>query len=176
MSQEIELVTWYFELNAPPGRDPVSLPEDLDMVRAIDPPVHFYRYLYDTIGSPWVWWERKRQTDEEVLAEIHHPAVEVWVPYYRGVPVGLSEIDFRKPGDTELKYFGLMPEYCGRGWGRLLIDWTIDHAYTKSDAKRFWLHTCSLDSPAAIRTYTAAGMRQYDEIREWIGDPAATLQ
>ena len=172
MPEKIELTTWYFEMHAPPERQAAVAPEGLEIVRAVEPPIHFYRDLYDTIGSPWVWWERKRQSDAQVLAEIHAPGVELWVPYFQGVPVGMSEIDFRKDGEAFVAYFGILPEYCGRGWGRDLIDWSIGHAFARG-VGRLWLHTCSLDSPAAVRTYTAAGFTQYDVKIEWIDDPAA---
>jgi GNAT superfamily N-acetyltransferase len=170
---KIELVTTYFEIHARPARvQERACPAGLTLVQAPQPPIHFYRYLYDTIGSPWVWWERKRQSDARIAEDLHHPQVELFVPYIGGVPVGMSEIDWRSFPEVKLPYFGVVPEYCALGIGGYLLDWTVDRVFERG-ATRFWLTTCSLDSPRAIPAYLRAGFTIFDEVREWIDDPRA---
>src|SRR5260370_29736357 len=79
-----------------------------------------------------------------------------------GVPAGFAELDRRREGEIELVQFGLMPEFIGQGLGRYFLQWTIDRAWSY-DPRRFWLHTCTLDHPAALPNYRKAGFEIYKE-------------
>lgn len=169
---KVELITTYFEMHGTPvrGRER-ACPAGLRVEEAVTPPIHFYRYLYNTIGSPWVWWERKRQSDARIAEDIHHPEVSLYVAYLNGVPIGMSEVDWREFPEVKLPYFGIVPEYCGLGIGGYFLDWTVDQVFARG-ATRFWLTTCSLDSPRAIPAYLNAGFKIFDEVRELVDDPA----
>ena len=52
--------------------------------------VSFYRYLYNTVGEPWLWFERRIIDDAAVATQIHRPTIEIFVLYVRGVPAGSS--------------------------------------------------------------------------------------
>lgn len=136
-------------------------PEPTTIVRAERPTISFYRYLYGTVGADWDWYERRRLSDEALAAIIHDDAVEVFVPYVRGVPAGYAELDRRVDDEVEIAYFGLMPEYVGRGLGPSLLGWTLDRAWSYRP-RRVWLHTCSLDHPKALAVYRQAGFEVYD--------------
>jgi GNAT superfamily N-acetyltransferase len=168
----IELTTWYLALlKAPAPEKQRPWPESLIISRVEKPPIHFYRYLYNTIGSPWVWWERKRQDDETIRAELHGDRFEFFVPYYRNIPAGMIELNNRAFPEVQLNYFGIVPDFCGRGLGMAALEWSIRHVRA-SGAARYWLHTCSLDSPAALPVYQKAGFRIYDTVTEITDDPA----
>ena len=68
-------------------------------------------------------------------------------------------------GDVELASFGLLPAFIGRGIGPRLLDAALRRAWEMTDPPpgRVWVHTCSLDGPAARRTYEDRGMREYRE-------------
>lgn len=167
----IELTTWHLEMLKPPVRTAKQpRPDGLEIVRVANTPVHFYRYLYNKIGEPWVWWERKRQTDDEISADLHDPGFEFFVPYLHGAPVGMLELNGRNPKDIQLNYFGIVPEFCGRGIGRYALEWSVDYVWSKKP-DRYWVHTCSLDSPAALPTYRNAGFVLFDTITEKVRNP-----
>ena len=67
-----------------------------------------------------------------------------------------AELDRRKPGELELVQFGLMAEFIGQGLGKYFLQWTIDRAWGYQPT-RLWLHTCTLDHPAALPNYLKAG-------------------
>jgi len=71
-------------------------------------------------------------------------------------------LDRRQPGEIELVQFGLMGEFIGQGLGQWFLQWTIDKAWSYQP-RRLWLHTCSLDHPAAVPLYTKAGFVQFKE-------------
>lgn len=169
---KVALVTTYLEMHAPPARPPVALPEGMSVVAVKRIPLHYYRYLYHQIGAKWGWWERKNQSDAEVLADLHDPGFRVFVAHFDGAPGGLVELNARDPVDIQLNYFGLFPEFCGQGHGRRLLDWSIDHVWSHTPRpRRYWLHTCSFDSPAALPTYQGAGFVVCDVKREIVDDP-----
>ncbi len=131
------------------------------ILRVEDPPVHFYRYLYRLVGDPWKWVSRRRLDDAALAEIIHDRSVYVYVLYVNGAPGGFAEIDNRDKTDAELKFFGLAPDFTGRGLGPYFLTNIIDLAWAHSP-KRLRLETCSLDHPAALPLYQKMGFRVFD--------------
>ena len=154
-------VTW-LEMTSPDQRSPApGVMEPTAILRAERPTISFYRYLYDTVGADWNWFTRRRLSDEALAAIIHDDRDEVFVLYVRGVPAGYVELDRRVEGEVEIAYFGLIPEYVGRGFGAYLLGWGLERAWSYRP-RRVWLHTCTLDHPRALGVYQRAGLRVYD--------------
>ena len=81
----------YLEMTSPDRRSAVpGWPERVMVQRAERPTVSFYRYLYDTVGADWDWYERRRLSDDALAEIVHDDAVEVHVLYVRGTPAGRS--------------------------------------------------------------------------------------
>ena len=168
---KLETVITYLEMTRPPAAPPPTVPaERLALLRAEPPTVPFYRFLYNTVGAPWLWYERRRLDDDALAAIVQDPQVEVYVLYVRGVPAGFSELDTRGLPDIELAYFGLMPEFMGRGLGPYLLRWTIDQGWFH-EPDRLWVNTCNHDHPAALALYQRAGFIPYDQKTIMIDDP-----
>lgn len=136
-------------------------PEPVEVRRAVQPAVSFYRSLYDAVGADWDWHVRRRLSDDALAAIVHDDAVEVHVLHVRGVPAGYVELDRRVEGEVEIAYFGLMPDHIGRGLGPALLGWALERAWS-CGPRRVWLHTCSLDHPKALAMYRRAGFEVYD--------------
>jgi GNAT superfamily N-acetyltransferase len=161
--RRIDTLVTYLEMTAPPAALPPAPPRPgLEVRRARSPTVSFYRYLYGTIGADWTWVVRRLLSDQELCRILEDPAVEVNVLWLDGVPAGLAELDRRQPPDIELAYFGLLPEFIGRGFGRWFLDWAIRHAW-RAGPCRLWVHTCDLDHPRALGVYQKCGFRAYDQ-------------
>ena len=64
----LEIVITYLEMVKPPTRPTVPAPPvgKIALLRAERPTVSFYRYLYNTVGEPWLWWERRLLSDGEL--------------------------------------------------------------------------------------------------------------
>lgn len=159
--QTIPSRTHYLEMRGSPkyALEPIK---DAIVLRAVNIPVSFYRFLFKAVGERWLWILRALMKDEELKEITHDPIVEIYVLYVQGAPAGFAELDRRIPGEIELVYFGLLPEYFGRGLGKYFIRWTIVKAW-ESVPQRLWLHTCEFDHPAALPNYLKAGFVQYDE-------------
>ena len=63
------------------------------------------------------------------------------------------------PGDEiEIKSFGLLPEWIGKGLGGFALTLAIRQAWDlQPDVARVWLHTASKDHPGALPNYLRRG-------------------
>ena len=166
----ITQIVTYLEQRHRPGHRVTPPHRAAMLLQADEITVSFYRYLYDAVGSPWLWWERKALGDEELLAIIEDPLVEISVLYMGGVPAGYFELDRRIEDEIEIAYLGLVPEFIGRGLGTWLLHLAIDAAWSH-EPQRVWVHTCDWDHPRALLTYQKAGFVPYDTKRITIADP-----
>ena len=161
MGRKLDVTITYLEQTerhhypAPPRpRRPAAL------MRAVDPPVHFYRYLYALVGDPYNWVSRKRLDDEELAALIKHEDVHIYVLYVDGAPAGFAELDNRQREIADIKFFGLAPDFIGQGLGRYFLINTIENAWGLGP-ERIRLETCTLDHPAALPLYQKLGFAPF---------------
>ena len=173
---KLEVQITDLEMRARPKRTGrVSLTgHTLSVQRALRPTLHFYRYLYGTVGAPYLWFARARLSDEELESIIHDERFEVLVLYVDGCPVGLAELDRRNQGDppdeVDITHFGLVPDFLGRGLGLRFLDRVVDLAW-QDDPSRVTVHVASLDHPRAMLVYQRAGFEPYDTRTVVVTDP-----
>jgi GNAT superfamily N-acetyltransferase len=170
----LEDVITYLEMPERPVGRRVPAPLDkLALMRAENCTASFYRYLYNAVGEPWLWFER-RLIDDAALAELlSKPTIEIFVLYLRGVPAGYFELDTAAPRETKLCYFGLIPEFVGRRLGPYLLQAAIDQAWSRP-LDRFWLHTSTFDHPKALSVYQRGGFTVYARRPVLFEDPRET--
>ncbi len=162
-SRILEVKRTYLEMKAPadlrPGRsaDPAARVERVEGC-----PASFYRYLYAEVGRAYRWVDRLQWTDAEIRAHLASPAVSLWVLTARAAPAGYFELKAAPDGSVEIAYFGLLPEFIGRGYGKHLLTEAVERAWSLG-ARRVWLHTCSLDDAAALPNYVSRGFRPFHE-------------
>lgn len=167
---QIATIVTYLEMRDRPRPAPMP-PAPLRLVPWKLPALDTYRALFRRVGEPWLWFSRLVMPDADLAATIHDPAVAVYaVTDPRGVEVGLLELDFRAPPDCELAFLGLVPALNGRGYGKWLMAQAKAMAWRK-DVSRFWVHTCTLDSPAALPFYMKSGFIPYAREVETFADP-----
>jgi GNAT superfamily N-acetyltransferase len=171
----IETVITYLEMRARPSLPPVPPPRSskIALLRADAPTTSFYRYLYDTVGEPWLWWERRLTSEDELAAILADDRVDIYVLYADGMPAGFAELDRRRSKDVELAYFGLMPNFIGRGFGPYLLYSAIEIAWTH-EPQRLCVNTCTFDHPKALALYQSMGFQPYAQERKTIIDPRLT--
>jgi len=161
MSDEDVKTTW-IQMFALPDR-PIPAPRDgLAVVHARNPPVHYYRYLYDVVGREYDWTSRCRMSDEQLGAILSNPRNELHVLHVEGVPAGMAELDRRQAGEIEITQFGLVRGFLGQGLGRWFLRWAIEYAFG-FPLNRLWLHTCTRDHAAALPNYLKSGFAVYRE-------------
>lgn len=148
----------HLEMRAPPAqRVPVPLGPRLALMRAQAMPLHFYRYLYEQVGKPHHWLLRRNIADAELAEAIHNDRTVIEVLYVDGCPAGFYELDLAiLPEAVEIRYFGLVPEFQGRGLSRFLLSSAIFAAWD-SQPEKVTIHTNTLDSPRALILYQKLG-------------------
>lgn len=117
------------------------------------------RFLYELVGEQWQWIDKLVWNEEEWRE--YAARVRTFVATYAGNIAGYYEL-LNHPDEPsmQISYFGLAPEFIGRGFGGPLLTDALERAW-ESNTKRVWVHTCDLDHPAAIRNYLARGMTIY---------------
>lgn len=146
------------EMTAPPvQRIPVPTGPKLALMRAVDIPLHFYRYIYEQVGKPHHWLMRRSLDDAALAAVIHSPDTEIEILYVNGAPAGFYELDLsRQPEKVEIRYFGLVPEFQGRGLSKFFLSSAIFAAWAH-DPVKVTINTNTLDSPRALILYQQLG-------------------
>ena len=168
---KIAAVATYLEMTRPPaGQVPTEVSGEFVPLAG---DVARYRRLFAEVGRPWLWFSRASLSDGQLRAILEDPAVEALAFMIDGAEVGILELDFRKEGECELAFLGLVPGAIGRGLGRQLAAEALRRAFARPISRR-WLHTCTLDHPAAIRFYQSVGFTPYRRALEVADDPRLT--
>jgi ribosomal protein S18 acetylase RimI-like enzyme len=161
----VQVVRTYLEMLSPADLRPAGAPQDPPRLERIeDCPASFFRYLYGEVGRAYHWTDRLKWSDERVAAHLADPDVSLWLLSSRGAPAGYFELRRHQDGSVEVAYFGLLPEFVGRGWGGYLLTLAVREAWAMGP-ERVWLHTCTLDHPAALPNYRKRGFSPVREER-----------
>lgn len=168
--RRVEAIVTYLEAFGPGPRLASHPAGRMALLRVPQPSPRFYRYLYEGVGEPWFWYERRAMDDAALKAAITAPGIEISVLYADGEPAGFVEMDYGDPKDVKIAYFGLMPAAIGRGFGTYLLSAATGEAWRRSP-KRVWVHTCTLDHPRALRLYQRQGFVPYKQESAVIDDP-----
>ena len=158
----VDVTVYYLEMLGHSCRSVPAPRRGLSVQHVTTPTVESYRKLYNAVGSEFHWLSRRKLSDEQLAAVIQHPLNELHVLEVGGTPAGFAELDRRQPGEIELVQFGLTRDFIGQGLGKWFLQWTIDQAWSYQP-RRFWLHTCTLDHPAALPNYLKAGFVLFKE-------------
>jgi GNAT superfamily N-acetyltransferase len=170
---KIAAVTTYLEMRRAPDRNPGELPIGFNLRPVENPDPNWYREVFRTVGEPWLWYTRLQLDDDQLIAILHDPRVDVFALEHAGRDKGLLELDRRQPQEIELAYLGLAPDLIGQGLGRYLMDRALEVAWSHRP-NRVILHTCNLDHPKALGFYQKVGFVPYKRAIEVADDPRLT--
>jgi len=159
---DVEVVRTYLELSKPgqlraPAR---AAGDDVRFVQHLPCDVALYRRLYHDVGDRWHWHDRNAWSDERLAAHLASPNVTVWECLVGIESAGYFELQRHDDGSVEIAYFGLIERFAGRGIGGAMLARAAREAWAFG-GNRVWLHTCTLDSPAALPNYKARGFTPY---------------
>ncbi len=169
--RRVPMTVTFLEMTSRPVAPPPPTPHGkVAILRSRMPPVHFYRYLYDTIGSPYLWVERRKFSDTKLAATIQNPDNHLFILYTDGTPAGMAELDLRKEKQINISYFGLMPEAIGRGLGYFFLYHTCINAWAHP-ITRLTINTCTLDHARALPLYQRMGFAPYSRQERFVDVP-----
>jgi GNAT superfamily N-acetyltransferase len=160
-----EVLRTYLQMTDPSELVPAEgEPAGIRLEQVMHCPVSFHRYLYREVGKNYHWRDRLTWTDPQIREYLDDPRTSLFVLYCEGAPAGYFELRESEDRSNEIAYFGLLPEYLGKGLGKRLLSAAVATAWNRG-ASRVWLHTCSLDDPAALPNYLKRGFKPFREER-----------
>lgn len=148
----------HLEMTSPAIRaHPVPTRPSVALITAKNIPAAYYAYLYELVGKPHHWEERRNMNEDALGEAINAPECAISVLYADGCPAGFFELDLKEaPKQIELKYLGIAPDYQGLGLGKWFMATAISSAWAHKP-ERVTLQTNTLDHPAALPLYQKLG-------------------
>jgi GNAT superfamily N-acetyltransferase len=161
MSRLVDVVITYLELTAADSSIESryrELPAEVELRLERSPAVATIAgAMYRAVGADFYWLDRVTWTDEQWRVEVDRAGVELWTARIGEEIAGYFELHVEF-GSVELKYFGLTPQFIGRGLGGPLLSAAVRRALSLGPG-RVTLNTCTLDHPSALPNYLARGFR-----------------
>src|SRR5258706_6689605 len=150
----------FFEMHNRPGEEfhEKSEAHFILLQKSID--VEAYRYYYSAVGKQHSWLDRLVMDDDQFFELLHAPQADIFAMFINDQPAGYAEFIIEKKF-TEILYFGIMPAFIGKGWGKYALDWAINKEWSYN-LEWIQLNTCELDHPHAISNYMK---RAFMEVR-----------
>jgi len=158
------LITTYLEMRSPDQLRPNRADARFQVREKTDRDWRFNRDLYFRVGEQWNWIDKRPWTDEQWKKYAAAPQLRTFAAYDGDAFAGYYELRQDTEGGVEIAYFGLLPEFIGRGLGGALLTNAIEQAWSRRGGiapKRVWVHTCNRDHPQALANYQARGMVVY---------------
>lgn len=113
-------------------------------------------FFFVEVGAPFGWTSRLGWTHQEWERYVSAPENRTWIGLLSGSPFGYFELQSR-PETTEIMFFGLLRAFHGRGLGGHLLSSAVEQAWAIPGTPSVYVHTCTLDHPAALANYRARG-------------------
>lgn len=159
----VEVVRTYLGLPSISALTPAPLPRVPVRLDCLAPcPVDRWRSLYAQIGAPWHWHDRDAWDDQRIAHQLARAEVQVYQLGIESdgqtVTAGFLELERHPDGATEIVYLGIDRAFFGQGIGGWLLTEAVRIAFADG-ATRVWLHTCTLDGPAALPNYQRRGFQ-----------------
>ena len=171
---KVATVVTFLEMTEPVAPRPVQLPDELSFQRITPVGVAWYRDIFTRVGAQdWLWFSRQVMAEAELRNVLDAPGVEIYSLIRDGRAEALLELKFEADGTCELVFFGVTPAVLGSGAGRYLMNRALDIVWSRP-VRRFHLHTCSLDHPAALGFYLRTGFQAVAQKVEVEDDPRLT--
>jgi GNAT superfamily N-acetyltransferase len=157
---KIDVTTTYLEMLSPEAFKPAPSHVKYVCVRKVEIPTpSLNHYFFVNVGRPWKWYSRLSWAFVDWQAWAEKDTMGTWMGQIKGSPFGYLEIE-RQGDDAELSFFGLLPQFLGKGLGGFFLSEAIRIAW-ELHPKRVWVHTCTLDHPHALSNYLARGFSVY---------------
>tara|TARA_R110002126_G_scaffold63511_4_gene162677 strand:- start:2582 stop:3211 length:630 start_codon:yes stop_codon:yes gene_type:complete len=174
------ITIWYLRYQGPTPTLP-DWPADTLLMEASIPSPELSQFLFCAVGNHWRWFSRLSWNYQQWLDYLSKDSVRTWVLYQAGTIAGFVELNYHtgteyieQAPSVELKFFGLLPAFTGQGLGPKLAQaaialsrqWLKSQLPAADNSQPIWVHTCSVDHPAALATYQKAGFAIYQSEQE----------
>jgi GNAT superfamily N-acetyltransferase len=161
-----EIVTTYLQMSSPDELVPARFPDPDFVVReAVERQWQLNRSLYLRVGEQWEWSDKRGWSDAQWEDYVACDQLRTFVASWQETTLGYYELRRDDAGSVEIAYFGLVPDFIGRGFGGALLTDALEQAWAW-DARRHDRECRYAPRRAALRNYQSRGMKVYNlEIR-----------
>ena len=160
--REDPLITTYLEMRSADQLRPKTAGARFQIREKTDGDWRFNRDFYFRVGERWDWIDKRVWTDDQWKEYATANELRTFAGYHDDALAGYYELRHDTEAGIEIAYFGLLPEWIGRGLGGALLTSAIEKAWhTEPKPSRVWVHTCNRDHPQALANYQARGMVIY---------------
>lgn len=162
--KQVDTEVFYLKMIQKPSSDFTSIPNAV--FQKINQPIEVSEYLsyYSTVGEKYNWIDRLLLPQEQLSALINASNTDIFILFINDLKAGFAEL-IRNADYTEILYFGLFPNFVGKGLGNSFLRTVIEEAWS-NNPKWIQLNTCKLDHPNALSTYQKAGFEIYETTTE----------
>ena len=150
-------ITYLAMEDRPASPPPSPIGSALALIRAEDPPVSYFLYLYGTVGAAHEWTDWFEASADDQAAFVSDPGISLFTLMVDGWPGGFFMLDTREGHICDLAYFGLVPEAVGRGLGHWFLSTAVQTAWDLPNIRRLTVNTCTLDHRRALPLYQRVG-------------------
>ena len=155
----IESVITFLRMDNPPVKREDS--QEHIIIKEFAKPIDIAEYLrmYRDVGAKLNWLDRVSMDTSELNSKINHPNTHIHTFSINKKFAGYCEL-IKESQYVEILYFGLTEPFIGKGFGKYLLNKTIELAWNLNP-EWIQLNTCDLDHPNALSTYKKAGFKAY---------------
>ena len=119
------------------------------------------KFFYKQIGKDHFWRDRLVWTDKQWLKYSSNLLLDTWILQDNNNNlIGYYEIEKHENKEFELINMGVLSEFRSKGFGSLLLTHVLKQSFD-NNAKKVWVHTCSLDHKFALSNYISRGFKVF---------------
>lgn len=89
--------------------------------------------FYREVGAGWAWHDQLGWSIQQWREYAERDVLSTWIARSNGNEVGYAELERQGGGDVELRYFGLLPVFIGRGLGATVLTRMVEIAWSLPD-------------------------------------------
>lgn len=152
----IPVKTYYLEMENIPKFGKITTPP---FTKIIDWHPNSQEYLeqYTKVGDPWGWTGRTQIPSTELDTIINSENTFLFLLLHNNKTAGFVELTTEN-NCVEIKYFGILNEFQGKGIGGYFLKWSISKAWSLNP-KKVTVHTCEYDHKDALAIYQKYGFK-----------------
>ncbi|MCA9249378.1 MAG: GNAT family N-acetyltransferase [Planctomycetales bacterium] len=136
-------------------------PAGFAVEQALPPDAGLNAQFYRRVGAAWKWTDRLPWSPAAWRRYVERDELTTWIGRLDRQSVGYFELEAQPAGAVQIAYFGLLPEFIGRGIGGPLLSAAIEEAWNLAGTRRVWVHTCTHDHPHALGNYRRRGFKVF---------------
>ena len=121
---------YYLEMLNPQAVLAKQAPPGFEFTLVAPPSPELNRQFYVSVGDQWNWTDRLKWSDDDWCRYVNRSILQTWVGCLNGESIGYCELELQSDGNIEIAYFGLLPEFVGRGLGGVLLTAAVERAWS----------------------------------------------